>query len=383
MKTLKVAVIGTGFIGKQHIEAIRRIPGTEIVAVIDNNEKMARSVAEQFFISRYYKDYKELLANTDVDVIHNCTPSAMHYPISKEVIKSGKHVYCEKPLTLNSTESEELVKLAKEYKVAAGANFNYRQNAMVQEMNQRVMNGSIGRLLTVYGEYMQDWMLFDTDYDWRLDPKLGGESRAIADIGSHCFDTIQFICGKRITSVYANLTTVHTVRKKMEKTDGTFSAATGKVLEEIPIRSEDMAYIMVKFEDGMQGLFHVSQVAAGKKNAFKINVCGAASSLEWNQERPDKLWIGHRDSGNEELYVGAQYMTGEAKKYATLPNGHPVGWADALRNGIHNFYDSIQNNNYINQNQNYVTFEDANYIMKIVEACLRSNQSQKWEDVLQ
>ncbi len=382
MKILKVAVIGTGFIGKQHIEAIRRIPGTEVVAVVDSNEEMAKRTSEQFFIPKYYKDCKELLADIDVDVIHNCTPSAMHYPISKEAVENGKHVYCEKPFTLTCTESEELVTLAKEYKVAAGVNFNYRQNAMVQEMNQRVENGSIGNLLTVYGEYIQDWMLYDTDYDWRLDPKLGGESRAIADIGSHCFDTIQFVCGKKIVSVYANLTTVHPVRKKMEKEDGTFSASTGKVLEEMSIHSEDFAYIMVKFEDGMQGLFHVSQVAAGKKNAFKINVCGAGSSLEWNQERPDKLWIGHRDSGNEELYVGAQYMTGEAKRYATLPNGHPVGWADAMRNGIENFYESIQKDSYLENQQNYVTFEDAHYIMKIVEACLDSNKSQSWVDVL-
>ena len=382
MKKLKIAVVGTGFIGKQHIEAIRRIPGTEVVAIVEQNEEMAKNVCEQMGISRYYTNYKELLEKEEVDVVHNCTPSAMHYPISKDVIMSGKHIYCEKPLTLNTVESEELVSLVKEHQVAAAANFNYRQNAMVKEMYERVKSGEIGNLLTVYGEYIQDWMLFDTDYDWRLDPKLGGESRAIADIGSHCFDTIQYVCDKKIVSVYADLLTVHPIRKRTEKTDGTFSSSTGKILEEISVHSEDAAFIMVKFEDGMKGLFHVSQVVSGKKNAFKLNVCGAKSSLEWNQERSDKLWIGHRDKGNEELYVGPQYMTGEAKRYATLPNGHSVGWADAFRNGIQDFYESIRNQTYLNEEQGYTTFDSAHYIMKIVEACLKSSKNEKWVDVV-
>lgn len=377
MKKIKVAIIGTGFIGKQHIEAVRRIPGTEIVAIVDTNANMAKKVSEAFYIEKFYTDYKEMLKDEKIDIVHNCTPSAMHYEINKDIILSKKHVYCEKPLTLTAKESEELVALAKEHNVCAAANFNYRHNAMVREMYERVQNNQIGRVLSVHGEYLQDWLLFDTDYDWRMNPKLGGESRAIADIGSHCFDTIQYVLDKKIVSVYANLTTVHPVRKRM-KSNGTFIAGEGEVLDTHEINSEDEAYIIAKFEDGTKGMFHVSQICAGKKNHFELTVSGEIASLKWNQERCDKLEIGKRECGNEDLFVGPQYLQGEAVSYATLPNGHPVGWADAFRNAINSCYTSIRNNTYTNEKQPYATFDEAWYVMKIVEACLESNKEDKW-----
>lgn len=380
MKKLRVAIIGTGFIGKQHIEAIRRIPGTEIVAIVDTNADMAKAVSEAFYIEKFYTDYKKMLKDESIDIVHNCTPSAMHYEINKDIILSKKHVYCEKPLTLTAKESEELVNLAKEHNVCASANFNYRHNAMVREMYERVQNNQVGRVLSVHGEYLQDWLLFDSDYDWRMDPKLGGESRAIADIGSHCFDTIQYILDKKIVSVYANLTTVHPVRKRM-KTNETFSVGEGEVLDTHEINSEDEAYIIVKFEDKTKGLFHVSQICGGKKNYFKLIVSGENASMEWNQERCDKLWIGKRECGNEELFVGPQYLQGEAVSYASLPNGHSVGWADAFRNAINSCYTSIRNNTYNNEKQPYATFDEAWYVMKIVEACLQSNKEDKWISV--
>lgn len=380
-KVLRIGVIGTGFIGKQHIEAIRRIPGTEVVAVSDSNEEMVKSVSEQLHIPSYYSDYKELLKNETIDIVHNCTPSALHFEINKAIMKSGKHVYCEKPLTLNTNESEELVRLAKEKGVAAGANFNYRHNAMVQEMHERVKNNSIGEVLVVHGQYLQDWLLYETDYDWRLDPKMGGESRAVSDIGSHCFDTMQYILNKKIISVYANLITVYPVRKRTEKTGGTYSGQQGKVLEEIPIHSEDAAFIMVKFENGIQGLFNLSQVGAGKKNGLSVTISGSTASLEWDQERPDKLWVGHRDSGNEEIYAASGFLTGTAKRYALLPNGHPLGWADALKCAIQSFYESILSGTCQEEKQNYATFAEGHYIMKLIEACLLSNKQKRWIDI--
>lgn len=379
-KKLKVGVIGTGFIGKQHIEAIRRIPGTEVCAIADSNLNMAKSVSEQLFIQNYYQDYKEMLKDEVIDIIHNCTPSAMHYVINKDVIASGKHIYCDKPFTLTSTESEELITLAFEKGVAAGVNFNYRNNVMVHEMHERIKNGNIGKVLMIHGEYLQDWLLYETDYDWRMDPKIGGKSRAIADIGSHCFDTIQYVIGKKIISVYAKLMTMYPVRKHMEKTD-TFSGNNGKVIDEIPIESEDAAFIMVKFEDGILGLFNISQVCAGKKNGLMINVSGSEASLEWKQENADKLFVGHRDVGNEDIYADAKYLTSYAKKYATLPNGHSVGWADAFRNGIASFYESVRNESYMEKEQVYATFDNAHRIMKIVEACLKSNEVGHWINI--
>ncbi len=380
-KGLRIGVIGIGFIGKQHIEAIRRIPGTEVAAVADNNAEMAKAVSEQMNVPIYYSDYRELLKDETIDIVHNCTPSAMHYAINKAIIESGKHVYCEKPLTLNSNESKELVLLAQEKGVAAGANFNYRHNAMVREMHERVKNESIGKVLLVHSQYLQDWLLYDTDYDWRLDPKIGGESRAVADIGSHCFDILQYILDKKIISVYANLITVYPVRKRTGKSGGTYSAAQDKEMEEVNIPSEDAAFIMVKFEGGTQGLVNLSQVAAGKKNGLAVTISGSAAALELEQERADKLWVGHRDSGNEEIYAAPQFLTGDAKRYAQLPNGHSLGWTDAFKAAINSYYDSIKNGSFLEEKQGYATFSEGHYIMKLVEACLASNKSKTWIDI--
>jgi predicted dehydrogenase len=378
MNKLKVGIIGTGFIGKQHVEAIRRIPGTEIVAISDSNEAMAKLVSEQLDIPVYYTDYREMLKDESIGIIHNCTPNAMHYSINKDIINAGKHVYCEKPLTLTSAEANELVQLARKKNVASSVNYNYRQNAMVCEMSERIKHNMIGKPLMVYGEYLQDWLLYDTDYDWRIDPEVGGASRAIADIGSHCFDTLQYVLGKKIVAVYAQLITAYPIRKKMEKIGGTFADSGNKLLEEIPVHSEDAAFILVKFEDNTAGLIQVSQVCAGKKNGLKVTINGSNAALEWEQENPDKLHIGHRDMGNEMIFADSKYLTGFAKQFATLPNGHAVAWSESFRNGIEAFYHAIREESYMEKSQRYTTFEDGLYIMKLIEACLESDKRKEW-----
>lgn len=376
-KKLRIGVIGTGFIGKQHIEAIRRIPGTEVAAIADNNEAMAKSVCDELCIPTYYLDYHDLMMDSSIDVIHNCTPSFLHYPISMEAMKNKKAVYCEKPLALNTKESKSMADFAQEHCIKTGVNFNYRHNAMVQEMHERIKMGLMGKILMVHGEYLQDWLLYDTDFDWRLDPKKGGDSRAVADIGSHCFDTAQWIMGENITSIYAHLMTMHPVRKRCEKREGTFSNEKGSVIEEVKVSSEDAAFIMGTFESGTPFLFNISQVCAGKKNGLSITVSGEKNSLEWHQEKPDQLWIGHRDQGNEILYADAKYLLDPVKKYSHLPAGHPPGWHDALTNAIAAFYESIWQQDDVRQ-PSYVDFQKGNFIMQLVEASLESNRTNQW-----
>lgn len=378
MKELKTAIIGAGFIGKQHIEALRRIPGTRITAIADVNEEMGRQVMKKMCIPSCYQDYREMLLKERPDVIHNCTPSSLHYEVNKEVILSGTHIYCEKPLTLTGEEAGELTRLAAQKGVAAGVNFNYRNNVMVHEMKERIRQDAIGTPFMVYGEYLQDWLLYETDYDWRMDPALGGESRAIADIGSHCFDTAQYVLGKEIKAVYARLINLYPVRKKSLKKTETFSEAEGTQYEKVPVPSEDAAFIMAEFEDKSQALFHVTQVCAGSKNGLALTVSGKKASLRWEQERPDHLLVGYREKGNEDIYAGAQYLTDYAKPFATLPNGHPVGWADAFTNGIGSFYRHIQNPElpYV-----HADFSDGWKIMKIVEACLKSSRENRWIEI--
>lgn len=378
MKLLRVGVIGAGFIGRQHIEAVRRIPGTEVVAIVDNNEENARATAEQMAVPTAYTDYRRMLEQEKPDIVHNCTPNGLHFSINRDIIQSGIHVFSEKPLTLTVAEAHTLCKLVKQHDVAAAVNFNYRNNVMVHEMRRRVQDGEIGRVLECHGNYLQDWLLYKTDYDWRMDPVIGGESRAVADIGSHIFDVAQYVTGKQITEVYAKLFTVYPKRIRTSDKQETFTLGEG---EEIPIHSEDAAYIMARFDDGTYGNFNVSQVCAGKKNGLEVTVSGSEAALEWHQERADHLWVGHRDKGNEDIFAAPQYVGEYARKYATLPNGHPVGWTDALRNGIAAFYDSIRGDNFNQNNQMYATFKDGCKIMEIVEACLESNRREAWVHV--
>ncbi|MCD8139185.1 MAG: Gfo/Idh/MocA family oxidoreductase [Planctomycetaceae bacterium] len=380
MERLRIGLVGVGFIGKQHIEAIRRIPGADVIAVADSNSDAARSVAEQFCIPRSYTYHLELLDDPDVTVVHNCTPSSSHYQVNLDALEKGKHVYCEKPLTLTAATARELVVAARRAGVAAGVNLNYRHNVMVKEMRGRVRAG-MGRAYFAYGEYLQDWLMYDTDYDWRMNPAVGGESRAVADIGSHCFDTLQYVLGRRIASVNADIINVFPVRKRCESTGETFSGAAGRVLEEIPVPSEDAASIMLRFEDGTPGLVHISQVTAGRKNGLAVTLSGADASLEWHQEQADRLLVGHRNAGNEELYADAKLLTPFARPFATLPGGHAVAWHDALRNAIGVFYQAIRSRSYADGTPDYADFAAGWEMMRLVEACLESGRSRRWVDI--
>lgn len=357
MNEIRVGIIGVGFIGIQHIEAVRRVPNTKIIALCEVDIEQAKKVANTWGIEKYYNDIDLFInENKDLDVIHNCTPSAFHFDINKKVIEAGINIFCEKPLTNTLDESQRLVELIDKYNVKGGVNFNYRHNLMVQEMRERLVNNNVGNAWFVYAEYLQDWLLYQDDFDWRVDTKIGGKSRAIADIGSHCFDTLQFIVDDKIKSVEV---------KRFNK----FSTRINNN-QEVKVENEDAAIILIEFKSGLQGLIRVSQVSAGKKNAFKILLEASEQSLEWNQEKPDKLWVGNRNRANEDVYADTKYLSNETKKLAILPNGHAVGWADAFKNSIECFYKSLNDNSVTN----YVSFKDADYIMKLVDACLLSDE---------
>lgn len=360
MKRIHAAVVGIGFLGIQHIEAIRRIPHTEVVAIVGRDLEKTQHQAKELGVEHAFVSVTDLInSSLNIDVVHNCTPNGLHYSINKELIEANIHVFGEKPFTVNSSESEELVNLAIDKNVKGGVNFNYRQNIMVSEMKERVKIQSIGKPWFVHVEYLQDWLLFQDDYDWRMDPEMGGESRAIGDIGSHCFDTIQHILGENIVEVEV---------KNLRKFNQRFDHGTTH-----DITDEDVSIIFITFESGLNGLIRLSQVSAGKKNEFKISIEGDKQTLEWNQERPDRLWIGNRDIGNTEIYASKQYLTDAATDVAALPNGHPVGWHDAVTQGIQNFYENIRTNT----NEDFVNFKQAHYIMKIIDACVLSAKEGK------
>ena len=374
----RVAVIATGFTGQQHTEAIRRIPGNEVVALVDANKMALEAKAKALGVAKAYTDYKQMIEEIYPDVVHNCTPNGLHYEINKYVMEQGIHIYCEKPLAITVEQGEELVRIAEEKHVAAGVNFNYRNNAIVQEMKERVKNGSVGRVFHVTGQYVQDWMMLDTDYNWRLTSDMGGASRTIADIGSHWFDTSQYVMGQKIAAVRAETLTVHPFRKKPAKAVETFQTTSSGEYELVPITSEDAAFIQVKFEDGTFGTVNLSQVSGGHLNDLRLEVAGEKCSMEWKQETPDHLFVGTREFGTQVLRSAPGTLSGDAVRYATLPGGHPVAWSDALRNGIREYYASIENGSFGQTGQTYATFADGVQIMKLVEACMESAKTGEW-----
>ncbi|MDQ0217427.1 Gfo/Idh/MocA family oxidoreductase [Peribacillus cavernae] len=384
MEKIKVGIIGTGFIGPTHIEAIRRLGFVEVVGIAESSIESAEQKAAELGIAKAYGDYREMLRDSEIQVVHNCTPNHLHFPINKEIILAGKHVLSEKPLAMSSEESAELVALAKKHKVVHGVNFNYRQFPSVKNLETMVKNNDLGKINLVHGSYLQDWLLYETDFNWRLSPEVGGTSRAIADIGSHWCDTVQYVTGKRIVEVFADLATVIPVRKKPASNGSTFGAqnADQETYEDIPIHTEDYASVLVRFADGGNGVFTVSQVSAGRKNRLSFEIDGSESSAYWNQEEPEKLWIGHRDKPNEILLADPGLFSQEAKSSIHHPGGHNEGWPDALKNVMLHFYTFIrEGKDPLNDRTNFATFEDGHLSMCITDAILESNKQQKWVKV--
>lgn len=376
-KIIRSAIVGTGFIGKQHYEAIRRLPNTEIVAIVETNEEKAREFASEYGISSFYTDFDELLKHETLDVVHICTPNALHFPMSKKALEAGVNVFCEKPLSLTSEESKELVELASRCHVKHAVNLNYRSNAMVRDMKERVLSGEVGDILLVQANYIQDWLMFDDDYDWHFDPKLVGSSRTVADIGTHAFDLIQFVSNQKIVRIFSRLITVYPKRKKRESYGETFAQSYGDSYTEVDVLNEDAAIIIAQLESGVNVSINLSQVTGGYKNGLTLVLSGSKQSITWQQEQADRLLIGKRLSGNEEVYADSKYLNPNAKRFANLPNGHAVGWADAFKNSIHEFYLGLEGAETVS----YVDFKQGHQLMKLVEACIQSNETGQWVEV--
>ncbi|WP_134698695.1 Gfo/Idh/MocA family protein [Ammoniphilus sp. YIM 78166] len=384
MEKIKVGIIGTGFIGPTHIEAIRRLGFVEVVGLAENGLETAQKKAAELGIPKAYGDYRDMLQDRDIQVVHNCTPNHLHFQINKEIILSGKHVLSEKPLAMSSEESAQLLELAKKHKVVHGVNFNYRQFPTVTQLASMVKKEELGRVNLVHGSYLQDWLLFETDYNWRLAPEVGGNSRAVADIGSHWCDTVQYVTGKKIVEVFADLATVIPVRKKAKSNLSTFGTAKvdEESYEEVPIKTEDYASVLVRFEDGTRGVFTVSQVSAGRKNRLSFEINGSQKSAFWNQEEPEKLWIGHRNRPNEVLLADPALFSQEAASFIHHPGGHNEGWPDALKNMMLKFYTFIrEGKDPLQDPVNFATFEDGHLSMCITDAILESHAEQKWVKV--
>ena len=380
MVKIKCAIIGMGYISGYHIDAIRRVGFTEVSAVTDINYELAKKKADEYCISKYYESVDRLLADPEITVIHNCTPNNLHFEINEKIISAGKHVFSEKPLTMNSRESIELLDLLnKNSKVVAGVNFLYRMNPLVQEMKAKIKNGDIGKPLLVHGSYLQDWLLYDTDYNWRVEKKLGGASRCIADIGSHWMDAVQKVLDDKIVEVCSDLVIAHNIRKKPKTQVETFAETNDVEYEDRNVDTEDYGAVLFKMQSGVHGVFYVSEVSAGRKCYFNFEIDGTKSSMYWNQETADWMWVGNRDKDNKQVMRNPNLMTEEASHYTNLAAGHPEGWNDAQRNNIYSFYKYIADDKRLGTDLcDFATFDEAHYIIKITEAILESNKNRGW-----
>ena len=380
MNRLRVAVIGLGFIGANHVESIRRLGFADIVAAADAQASYGAAKAKEMSIDRFYSDSTELLAREDVDIVHNCTPNHMHWSINKQIIEAGKHVLSEKPLGTDSGETGAMLDLlAAHPEVANAVNLNYRMSPLVQDMRQKVIAGEIGRPLLVHGSFLQDWLLYDTDYNWRVERSYGGPSRAIADIGSHWMDAVQTILGDEIVEVCSDLATVFPVRKKPLQAVETFSIGASGEYELCPIDTEDYGAVLFRTRKGTRGVFHVSQVSAGRKCKFTIEIDGTQSALYWDQESADRMWVGYRDTHNLEVMRNPGLMSPAARQYTYLAAGHPEGWSDALKSNIWSFYQFIRDGRKPGDGPtDFATFKDGHRLVQLTEAVLRSAADRRW-----
>ena len=385
MSSVNVAVIGSGFMGAAHVDALRRVPSVQVVAIASVDTPRAKELAEQFGIPHVFDDWRALLGRSDVHAVHNCTPNNLHFEVNKAFIEAGKHVLSEKPLTMTSAESGELVTLARAKGVVTAINFNYRGYPLVQQARGMVSRGELGDLFLVHGTYLQDWLLHETDYNWRLESSVSGASRAIADIGSHWFDLVQFITGRKITRVFASLFRSHETRRKPKQAVETYKGKELGAPQEydvVPIDTADGGFVLVELAGGLRGSLTVSQVSSGRKNRQWIEVDGSKSAISWDQENPNHLWIGHRDKPNEILMKDPSLMDANARSYAHYPGGHPEGYPDGPRNLFRNLYRYISAGNTPGRDvADFPTFEDGDAEVRIVEAVLASNAKQSWVDV--
>jgi predicted dehydrogenase len=379
--TVRAAVVGTGFIGMVHVEALRRL-GVEVTGIVGSSPERVREKARSFPLPEPYESFEAMLADPRVDVVHITSPNDLHHPQAKAALQAGKHVVCEKPLGLDSAETGELLGLARASGLVHAVNFNIRYYPQCREARERTAAGSLGDVRLVTGSYLQDWLLYDTDWNWRLERGRGGALRAVGDIGSHWIDLMTYITGCRVASVMADLTTFIPRRRQPTGPVETFATAAAAAPETVArdIDTEDTASILLRFESGARGAFTVSQLSAGRKNALSFQVDGSREALAWTAERPDELWIGHRDEPNQVLLRDPGLLTPAAAALASVPGGHAEGFENTFRELYRAVYRAVAAGGPPDE-PDYPTFADGHEETLIGEAIAASAGEGRWTDV--
>jgi predicted dehydrogenase len=372
---LRAGVVGTGFIGAVHVEALRRL-GVEVVGVVGSTPDRARAKS----LAPVIDTYEQLLADERVDVVHLTTPNHLHYPQVKHALEAGKHVVCEKPLAMTSEHSAELLELATRAGVVHCTNFNIRFYPQVQQAQALVADGRVGAVWNVHGGYLQDWLLLPTDWIWRLEHDKGGELRDVADIGSHWLDVFQFVVVIRVDSLLADLATTIPLRKRPKREIETFAAADDVEREDAEMMTEDVGHILLRLEDGTRGSLVVSQVSAGRKNSLRFEIDGSKGALAWDSERHEELWLGHRGKPNEVLLRDPALLAPEARSRTGLPAGHAEGFAETFKELYRAVYGGVAAGG-PSAEPDYPTFADGHWENVLGDAVALSNRERRWVEV--
>jgi predicted dehydrogenase len=380
MKQWNAAVIGAGFIGRVHLEAIRRLGHIQISALADPEVDKARQLGAEFSVARVEADFRGILEDRSIDAVHVCAPNHLHFPIAKAALAAGKHVICEKPLATSVEEARGLVETAARTGVRNCLCHNLRYYPVVQQMRRLCEAGELGEILVVQGTYSQDWLAEDTDWNWRVLTAAGGPSRCMADIGSHWFDMAEHVTGCRVSALCTDLQTFHRTRKRPKPAMETFA---GKLLqpddyEVVPIDTEDFGAVIFRMGDRTRGSMTASQVSRGRKNRLNIEIYGSKSSVAWDQERPDELWMGYRNTNNQILVKDPSLLRDGARSYADLPGGHSEGYDDTFKQVFRRFYASLEN---VQSEPEYPQFWDGLRQLSLVEAELESSRTHGWVEV--
>jgi predicted dehydrogenase len=375
---LKVGVVGAGFIGPVHVEALRRL-GIEVVGLVASIPELGEAKAQELRLPRAFATLDELLAEPDLTAVHIATPNYLHAPMVRAVLAAGKHVVCEKPLAMTAAEGEQLLRLAEAAGVVHAVNFNIRFYPLCHQARAMVRAGELGRLYQIRDSYLQDWLARETDWNWRLEPELGGDLRAVADIGSHWLDLVTFIAGQPVSAVCADFATFIPVRRRPTRPLETFAGTELQAdeYEERPIRTEDYASILLRFRDGAKGVLIVSQVSPGRKNRLGVELNGAAASLAWNSERPEELWIGRRERANDLLLRDPALLAHAARATTDYPGGHAEGFPDTFKQLYRAVYRAIEAGRPPAE-PDYPTFSDGLRALRLGEAILRSAHEERW-----
>ena len=376
MSQLKAAVIGAGFVGRAHIEALRRL-GIPLVGVLGSSSERGEVTRAALHLPRAYRSLQELAEDREVDVVHVCTPNHLHFAQASTMLRASKHVMCEKPLAMDTSQSATLINLAQRCQRVGGVSYNLRYYPLCQEARALISQGAIGQPRLARGGFLQDWLLYSTDWNWRLETQLGGELRAVSDIGTHWLDLVMWLTGQKVVEVCADLATVIPVRKRPRGPVETFTRAADAERDDVKIATDDYASVLLRFENNLRGVMTVSQVSAGRKAFLEFEVNGSEGSLAWNSEAPNHLWIGRRDQANQQLLKDPALMSPGARAYAAYPGGHTEGYADTFMQLFQDFYGYIQESPCLDP-PTFPTFQTGHDELILCEAIAISARERRW-----